>query len=64
MLNQARVAYCQVAAIAASISGNGPAIAAIVKKENEQNVKKVFSSLDGSIIVSKINNKKAEVYEL
>ena len=51
-------------AIAASISGNGPAIAAIVKKENEQNVKKVFSSLDGSIIVSKVNNKKAEVYDL
>lgn len=51
-------------AISASISGNGPAIAAIVKKENEQNVKKVFSSLDGSIIVSKVNNKKAEVYEL
>ena len=51
-------------AIAASVSGNGPAIAAIVKKENEQNVKKVFSSLDGSIIVSKVNNKKAEVYEL
>lgn len=51
-------------AIAASISGNGPAIAAIVKKENEQNVKKVFSSLDGNIIVSKVNNKKAEVYEL
>jgi len=51
-------------AIAASISGNGPAIAAIVKKENELNVKKVFSTLDGNIIVSKINNKKAEVYEL
>ncbi|HUU47879.1 MAG TPA: shikimate kinase [Nitrosopumilaceae archaeon] len=51
-------------AIAASISGNGPAIAAIVKKENEQNVKKVFSALDGNIIVSKVNNKKAEVYEL
>jgi shikimate kinase len=51
-------------AIAASVSGNGPAIAAIVKKENEQNVKKVFSSLDGSIIVSKVNNKKAEVYDL
>jgi len=51
-------------AISASISGNGPAIAAIVKKENEQNVKKVFSSLDGNIIVSKVNNKKAEVYEL
>jgi len=51
-------------AIAASISGNGPAIAAITKKENEQNVKKVFSSLDGNVIVSKINNKKAEVYDL
>ena len=51
-------------AIAASISGNGPAIAAIVKKENVQSVKKVFSFLDGSIIVSKVNNKKAEVYEL
>jgi len=51
-------------AIAASISGNGPAIAAIAKKEDEQNVKKVFSSLEGNIIVSKINNKKAEVYEL
>jgi shikimate kinase len=51
-------------AIAASVSGNGPAIAAIVKKENLHNVKKVFSSLDGNIIVSKVNNKKAEVYEL
>jgi len=51
-------------AIAASVSGNGPAIAAIVKKENLQNVKKVFSSLDGNIIVSKVNNKKAEVYDL
>jgi len=51
-------------ALAASISGNGPAIAAVAKKENEQNLKKVFSTLDGNIIVSKVNNKKAEVYEL
>jgi len=51
-------------AIAASISGNGPAIAAIVKKGNEYNVKRVFSSLDGKIIVSKVNNRKAEVHEL
>ena len=51
-------------AIAASISGNGPAIAAIVKKEKEQNVKKVFSLLEGHIITSKVNNKKAEVHEL
>ncbi len=51
-------------AIASSISWNGPAIAAIVKQENEHNVKRVFSTLDGNIIVSKVNNKKAEVYEL
>jgi len=51
-------------ALAASISGNGPAIAAITKKSNESNIKKVFASLDGKIIVSKINNKKAEVHEL
>lgn len=51
-------------AIGASVSGNGPSIAAIVKKENESNIKKVFSTLEGKIIVSKINNKKAEVHEV
>ena len=34
------------------------------KKENETNIRKVFSTLEGNVIVSKINNKKAEVYEL
>ena len=48
-------------ALGASVSGNGPAIAAIVKKGNESGVKKVFSSLEGNIIVSKVNNKKADV---
>ncbi len=51
-------------ALGASVSGNGPSIAAIVKKENESNIKKVFSALEGRIIVSKINNKKAEVHEV
>jgi len=51
-------------ALGASVSGNGPAVAAITKKENELNVKKVFSSLEGNIIVSKVSNKKAEVHEL
>ena len=51
-------------AYGASVSGNGPSIAAITKKENESNIKKVFSTLEGSVIVSKINNKKAEVHEL
>jgi shikimate kinase len=51
-------------ALGASISGNGPAIAAVVKKGDEQNIKKVFSAHQGKTIVSEINNKKAEVYEL
>ena len=51
-------------ALGASVSGNGPSIAAITKKENETNIKKIFSTLDGNIIVSKVNNKKAEVHEM
>ena len=51
-------------ALGASVSGNGPSIAAITKKENELAIKKIFSTLEGSIIISKINNKKAEVHEV
>ena len=51
-------------AIGASISGNGPAIAAIVKNENVANIKKVFANLAGSTIIADINNKKAEVHDL
>lgn len=51
-------------ALGASVSGNGPSIAAITKKENESAIKKVFSSLEGNTIVSKVSNKKAEVYEV
>ena len=51
-------------ALGASVSGNGPSIAAVVKNDKVSNVKKVFSSLDGTILVSPINNKKAEVHEV
>ena len=51
-------------ALGASVSGNGPSIAAITKRGNEANIKKVFSSLDGGIIVSRVSNKKAEAHEL
>lgn len=51
-------------ALGASVSGNGPAIAAIVKKDNTSKIKKVFSEHEGAVIVSEINNKKAEVHEL
>lgn len=51
-------------ALGASVSGNGPAVAAICKKEDASNIKKIFSNLQGTVIVSEINNKKAEVHEL
>jgi len=51
-------------ALGASVSGNGPSIAAVVKNDKISSIKKVFSSLEGSIIVSPINNKKAEVHEV
>ena len=51
-------------ALGASISGNGPSIAAIAKNETASKIKKVFSSYEGNVMVAKINNKKAEVHEL
>lgn len=51
-------------ALGASVSGNGPSIAAIAKKENVSNVKKVFASMEGTTMISNVNNKKAEVYEM
>ena len=51
-------------ALGASVSGNGPSIAAITKNNNVSKIKNVFSSLEGSTIVAQINNKKAEVHEL
>ena len=51
-------------ALAASVSGNGPSIAAVVKKENESTIKKIFSTLEGNVIVSRISNEKAKVNEV
>ena len=51
-------------AIGVTISGNGPSIMAITKKGHNSNIKKEFSSLEGNIIISNINNKKAEVNEV
>jgi shikimate kinase len=46
-------------ALAASISGNGPAIAAVACEREMQKIKSVLSNLDGRVIVSKTNNQKA-----
>jgi shikimate kinase len=54
----------EAGALAASVSGNGPSVAAIAKKENVSSVRRAFSSLNGTTLVSPINNQKAEVYEV
>ena len=51
-------------ALGASVSGNGPSIAAVAKNNNLTDIKKIFSTLEGTTTISKINNKKAEVHEL
>ena len=51
-------------AAGASMSGNGPAIAAVVRKGSESGVKRVFAKLDGTTIISEISNVKAHVHDL
>lgn len=51
-------------ALGASVSGNGPSIAAIVKSDRATSVKKTLSSLEGEVLVSPVNNKKAEIHEV
>jgi shikimate kinase len=54
----------EAGALGVSVSGNGPAIAAVAKKERMNHIKKVFACLEGRTITAQINNKKAEVHEL
>ena len=51
-------------ALGASVSGNGPAVAAVARNDKVSSIKKTFSSLDGVAIVSPVNNQKAEAHEL
>ena len=51
-------------ALGASVSGNGPSIAAIVKKDNSSKIKKVFSEHEGTTMLAEINNRRAEVHEM
>ncbi|HEY7570887.1 MAG TPA: shikimate kinase [Nitrososphaeraceae archaeon] len=48
-------------AISASISGNGPSIAAVTSLENRKNIVDAFSQHDGRVLISKLNNEKASV---
>jgi shikimate kinase len=51
-------------ALSASISGNGPSIAAICYKDNVESIKAAFSKFKGNILVSPVNNEKASVEKL
>ena len=51
-------------ALGASVSGNGPAFAVVANDKVTPKIKKSLLEFDGNVIVSKINNEKAEVHEL
>ena len=59
-------AALQEGALSASISGNGPAVAAVVEEDCMENVKSglAASSPDSRIIISKINNQKAQTEKM
>lgn len=51
-------------AVSVSVSGNGPAIAAVTKSDNTQTIEKFFSGMEGQVIVSALNNRRSEVRDL
>ncbi len=51
----------EAGALAAGLSGKGPAVAAVVPRENVRNVKGAWKKYGGSIIESQINTEKAHV---
>jgi shikimate kinase len=48
-------------ALAAGLSGTGPAVSAIVTEANKESVKDVWRNLEGEILEAKINQQKAKV---
>jgi shikimate kinase len=51
-------------ALGASVSGNGPSVAAVAYENRIDDIKSVFGDFDGNILVSKINNQKASVEKI
>ncbi len=48
-------------ALSASVSGNGPALAAVTYEQRLDHIVKCWEPYDGKVIISKVNNEKAEV---
>jgi shikimate kinase len=51
-------------ALAASVSGNGPSIAAVAYEDEVEDIKSALSKFEDTIIMSRINNQKASVEAL
>lgn len=51
-------------ALGASVSGNGPSMAAVAYENRIDDIKSVFGDFNGNILVSKINNQKASVEKI
>jgi shikimate kinase len=51
-------------ALGASVSGNGPSLAAVAYENRIDDIKSVFGDFNGNILVSKINNQKASVEKI
>jgi shikimate kinase len=58
------LAALEKGALAASISGNGPSIAAVAYEDEIEDIKSAFKKFSGSTLVSKINNEKASVEKI
>lgn len=58
------LAALEKGALSASISGNGPSIAAVAYEDKIEDIKSAFSKFNGKILVSKINNQKASVEKI
>ena len=48
-------------ALAASVSGNGPSVAAVAYEDEIEEIKSALSKFEGRVIISKVNNQKASV---
>ncbi len=51
-------------ALGASVSGNGPAVAAVARRGDMPEVEKVLSRLDGRTVVAALNNERARVADM
>ncbi|MEM2849464.1 MAG: shikimate kinase [Candidatus Bathyarchaeia archaeon] len=51
----------EAGALASGLSGKGPAIVALASQDSINSIKKTWRTLDGELIETSINNKKAQI---